>query len=80
MSGGLVRWKDAGHGTSVEVLPGVPGVVLARTAGIISYNVVYNYAGSPSDPSDDFKVGRPFNFKDEGLKIDYCAVIVGAIG
>ena len=25
MSGDLIRWKDAGHGTSVEVLPGVPG-------------------------------------------------------
>ncbi|WP_404389875.1 hypothetical protein [Humibacillus xanthopallidus] len=83
-----VRLIDNGDGTFTRhvsnkghhVLYSDDGVVLVRSAGIFGYNVVYNYAGTPSDPSDDFKVGRPFNFKDEGLKIDYCAVIVGAIG
>jgi hypothetical protein len=83
-----IRLVDNGDGTFTRyvsnkghhVLYSDDGVVLARTAGIFSYNVVYNYADTPSDPSDDFKVGRPFNFKDEGLKIDYCAVIVVAIG
>ena len=35
-SGDLIRWKDVGHGTSVEVLPGVPGACCAagcRAAG-----------------------------------------------
>ena len=83
-----IRLIDNGDGTFTRyvsnkgqhVLYSDDGVVLARAAGIFSYNVVYNYAGTPSDPSDDFKVGRPFNFKDKGLNIDYCAVIVGAIG
>lgn len=83
-----VRLIDNGDGTFTRyvsnkghhVLSSDDGVVLARGDGIFSYNVVYNYAGTPSDPSDDFKVGLPFNFKDKGLNIDYCAVIVGAIG
>ena len=71
-----VRLIDNGDGTFTRhvsnkghhVLYSDDGVVLARSAGIFGYNVVYNYAGTPSDPSDDFKVGRPFNFKETGLK------------
>lgn len=83
-----VRLVDNGDGTftryvhnpGTHVLRSDDGVVLARGAGLFSYNVVYNYAGTPSDPSDDFKVGRPFNIRQVGLTIDFCAVIVGAIG
>ena len=75
--GSFTRYvSNKGH----HVLYSDDGVVLARSAGLFSYNVVYNYAGTPSNPFDDFKVGRPFNFKEKGLNIDYCAVIVGAIG
>lgn len=67
---------NKGHG----VLYSDSGEVLARDAGVFSYSVVYSYAGTPSDPSDDFKVGRPTILKEVGNSYDFCAVVVGAIG
>ncbi|KRC91056.1 hypothetical protein ASE25_22040 [Terrabacter sp. Root85] len=67
---------NKGHG----VLYSDNGDVLARDAGAFSYNVVYSFNGTPSDPSDDFKLPPPFNFKQVGNNYDFCAVVVGAIG
>ena len=83
-----VRLIDNGDGTFTRyvtnkghgVLYSEDGEVLARDAGVFSYSVVYNYAGTPSDPSDDFKVGRPTFLKEQGNSFDFCAVVVGAIG
>ena len=67
---------NKGHG----VLYSDDGEVLERQAGVFSYSVVYDYNGTPSDPSDDVKVGRPTVLKQEGNSYDFCAVVVGAIG
>lgn len=83
-----VRLIDNGDGTFTRyvtnkghgVLYSGTGDVLARHAGVFSYSVVYNFAGTPSDPSDDFKVGRPTFLKDAGHSYDFCTVVVGAIG
>ena len=66
---------NKGHG----VLYSDDGEVLEREAGVFSYSVVYDYNGTPSDPSDDVKVGRPTILKQEGNSYDFCAVVVGAI-
>ena len=83
-----VQLTDNGDGTftrhvtnkSHGLLYSDDGEILARSAGVFSYTVVYSYNGTPSDPSDDFKVGRPTIVRDEGKKGDFCAVVVGAIG
>ena len=82
-----VRKTDNGDGTftihvtnkSHGVLYSDEGEVLDRSAGVFSYTVVYNYNGTPSDPTDDFKVGRPTIVRDEGNKADFCAIVVPAI-
>ncbi|TQM65069.1 hypothetical protein [Humibacillus xanthopallidus] len=83
-----IRLIDNGDGTFTRyvtnkghsVLYSDDGDVLERQAGVFSYSVVYNYNETPSDPSDDFKVGRPTILKQEGNNYDFCAVVVGAIG
>lgn len=83
-----VRVTDNGDGTLTFIVVGTghgflyseEGDTLGRSAGMFSYRVVYNYAGTPTDPSDDFKVGRPTILKDVGLKPDFCGPMVEAIG
>ena len=83
-----IRLIDNGDGTFTRIVTskgnGVlysdTGQVLARHAGQYSYSVMYNFNGTPSDPFDDFKVGRPTELKYVGNQYDSCAVIVGAIG
>jgi len=83
-----IRIIDNGDGTFTRyvtnkghsVLYSDDGEVLERQAGVFSYSVVYDYNGTPSDPTDDVKVGRPTILKQEGNSYDFCAVVVGAIG
>lgn len=45
-----------------------------------SYTIVYDYNDTPSDRTDDVKIGRPTIVRDVGNKDDVCEIVVGAIG
>jgi hypothetical protein len=67
------------NNTGTVVLYAEDGTTLARQAGLFRYQVVYDYAGTLTDRSDDIKIGRPVILMQTGLQEDLCAAMVPAL-
>ncbi|TCO36015.1 hypothetical protein EV652_101904 [Kribbella steppae] len=67
------------NNTGNGVLYAEDGTILARQAGLFRYQIVYDYAGTLTDRSDDIKIGRPVILKQTGRQDDLCAAMVPAI-
>ncbi|TCC58181.1 hypothetical protein E0H73_28075 [Kribbella pittospori] len=78
---------DNGDGTLTYVVNGAgngvlyaeDGTKLARQAGLFRYQIVYDYAGTLTDRSDDIKIGRPVILLQTGRQDDLCAAMVPAL-
>ena len=82
-----IHVTDNGDGTLTYVVSGAgngvlyaeDGTKLARQAGLFRYQIVYDYAGTLTDRSDDIKIGRPVILMQTGLQEDLCAAMVPAL-
>ncbi len=84
--GGTKSITDNGDGTLTILISGTVnnvfvsgGEVLGRNTGVFRYEVRYDHAGTPTDPSDDVKLGSQV-VKDTGRKDTVCSFLVQAIG
>jgi len=55
------------------------GQVIARGAGLLRVEGLFDHGGTPTDPSDDEFLGQ-LVIKDVGLTPDFCTTVVQAIG
>ena len=67
------------NNTGTVVLYAEDGKTLARQAGLFRYQIVYDYAGTLTDRSDDVKIGRPDILLQTGRQDDLCAAMVPAL-
>jgi hypothetical protein len=82
-----IHVTDNGDGTltfvvnnaGTVVLYAEDGKTLAHQAGLFRYQVVYDYAGTLEDRSDDIKIGPPVILMQTGRQDDLCAAMVPAL-
>jgi hypothetical protein len=84
--GGAKQITDNGDGTLTILIQNTDntvyradGQVIARDTGVFRYELLFDHAGTPTDPSDD--VFLEFRIvKATGQQPDFCTTIVQAIG
>jgi hypothetical protein len=82
------RVTDNGDGTLTILLEGPShfttfnqdGERIAKSAGVVGFELLIDHAGTPTDPSDDEVIEFLGFVKDVGRTHDFCTTVVQAIG